>query len=72
MAGRDPVEFRAYEDEFYSIVGGILVDAALFSVAVAGAAGFVLTGSMAALVVGLLMGNVWARDVGNRPDKERW
>lgn len=59
-------------DEFRSIVAGILVDAALFTVAATGAMVFVTTGSFSGLVGSLMLGNVWAREVGNRPGKPRF
>lgn len=58
--------------EIDSIVAGIMVDAALFTIAAVGAVVFVITGSMPALVGGMWMGNIWAREVGNRPGKARW
>lgn len=72
MAGNDPAEFRAYEDELYSCLAGFAVDLSMLAMAVVGVGVFVLTGSVPALVGGLMMGNAWAREVGNRPCKARW
>lgn len=59
-------------EEARSVFAGVVVDAALFSVAAGCAVVFIFTGGIASLVSALWVGNVWAREVGNRPGKERW
>lgn len=61
-----------FSDEFRSIAAGVLVDGAMFAIVATGAMLFITTGSVWSLASSLMSGNVWAREVGNRPGKPRF